>query len=116
MSHRTEGSWLVHSLLEVVLSWLSSLHLDQMLLVGVFMTPSHGGKFPQNQSSRQGRQRVGIFGKGLVKMSLIHRMGLEKGTKISKNAQKSSCACPDRLFRFAIDSHVQPLHCSSETP
>jgi hypothetical protein len=99
VSHRTEGSWLVHSLLEVVLSWLSSLHLYQMLLVGVFMTPSHGGKFPQNQSSRQGRQRVGIFGKGLVKMSLIHRRGQKKGPKNAKNAQKSSRKCPDRLFR-----------------
>jgi hypothetical protein len=99
VSHRTEGSWLVHSSLQVVLSWLSSLHLYQMLLVGVFMTPSHGGKFPQNQSSRQGRQRVGIFGKGLVKMSLIHRRGQKKGPKNAKNTQKSSRKCPDRLFR-----------------
>jgi hypothetical protein len=55
-----------------------------MLLVGVFMTPSHGGKFPQIQSSRRGRQRVGTFGKGLVKMSLIHRSGRKKARKNAK--------------------------------
>ena len=70
-----------------------------MLLVGVCMTPSHGGKFPHFQSSTNVSPHEVGFGKGLVKMSLIHRTGLKKVLKSTKNAQKLSCKGPDRLSK-----------------